>query len=174
VNILAKAYYKVLIPEIVDLTTGYTLTGRTGIFPSYEAFLGIVHTMMVQYAKFIKMTHECEWRKDVGSLNYIETSTWTRQEHNGFSHQNPSFIGAVLNLKEGIKRVYLPPDANCFLSTVAHCMRSKVLSPYFSAKRVELHQFDGGIQTAFSRMVDSRTGRSPLPSWSVYLALRVH
>jgi xylulose-5-phosphate/fructose-6-phosphate phosphoketolase len=82
--------------------------------------------MMVQYSKFIKMCAECEWRNDVGSLNYIETSTWTRQEHNGFSHQNPSFIGAVLNLKSGIKRVYLPPDANCFLSTVSHCMRSKV------------------------------------------------
>jgi xylulose-5-phosphate/fructose-6-phosphate phosphoketolase len=85
--------------------------------------------MMVQYAKFIKMCTEMKWRKKVGSLNYIETSTWTRQEHNGFSHQNPSFIGAVLNLKEGIKRVYLPPDANCFLSTVAHCIRSKVTSP---------------------------------------------
>jgi xylulose-5-phosphate/fructose-6-phosphate phosphoketolase len=82
--------------------------------------------MMVQYTKFIKMSQETVWRKPVGSLNYIETSTWTRQEHNGFSHQNPAFIGAVLNLKEAIKRVYLPPDANCFLSTFAHCMRSKV------------------------------------------------
>ena len=150
------------------------MTGRTGIFPSYEAFLGIVHTMMVQYAKFIKMTHECEWRKDVGSLNYIETSTWTRQEHNGFSHQNPAFIGAVLNLKEGIKRVYLPPDANCFLSTVAHCLRSKVFLTYSPANHSELHQFDGRIQTAFSCMVESRRSRSTLPSWSLYLALRIH
>lgn len=104
---------------------GYTLTGRTGLFPSYEAFLGIVHTMMVQYSKFIKMALETNWRGSCGSLNYIETSTWTRQEHNGFSHQNPSFIGAVLNLKPKIARVYLPPDANCFLSTIAHCLRSK-------------------------------------------------
>ncbi|GLB40227.1 putative D-xylulose 5-phosphate/D-fructose 6-phosphate phosphoketolase [Lyophyllum shimeji] len=104
---------------------GYTLTGRAGLFPSYEAFLGIVHTMMVQYSKFIKMANETSWRKPVGSLNYIETSTWTRQEHNGFSHQNPSFIGAVLNLKPKFARVYLPPDANCFLSTVAHCLRAK-------------------------------------------------
>ncbi|KIL67461.1 hypothetical protein M378DRAFT_122372 [Amanita muscaria Koide BX008] len=104
---------------------GYTLTGRTGLFPSYEAFLGIVHTMMVQYGKFMKMALETDWRGPCGSLNYIETSTWTRQEHNGFSHQNPSFIAAVLNLKPKIARVYLPPDANCFLSTVAHCLRAK-------------------------------------------------
>ncbi|KAJ5047483.1 uncharacterized protein L3040_003307 [Drepanopeziza brunnea f. sp. 'multigermtubi'] len=104
---------------------GYTLTGRTGIFPSYESFLGIIHTMMVQYCKFNKMARETTWRSDLSSINYIETSTWTRQEHNGFSHQNPSFIGAVLNLKASAARVYFPPDANTFLSTVAHCLRSK-------------------------------------------------
>jgi xylulose-5-phosphate/fructose-6-phosphate phosphoketolase len=104
---------------------GYTLTGRTGLFPSYEAFLGIVHTMMVQYAKFIKVGRSVSWYRPRGSLNYLVTSTWTRQDHNGFSHQNPSFIGAVLNLKPEAARVYLPPDANCFLSTVAHCLRSK-------------------------------------------------
>lgn len=123
---------------------GYTLTGRTGLFPSYESFLGIVHTMMVQYSKFNKMVNddlpqsipeiltksviqaqEMTWRKGISSINYLETSTWTRQEHNGFSHQNPSFIGSVLNLKPGAARVYLPPDANTFLSTFAHCLRSK-------------------------------------------------
>ncbi|KAI0041191.1 phosphoketolase [Auriscalpium vulgare] len=104
---------------------GYTLTGRTGLFPSYEAFLGITQTMMVQYSKFVKMAKETTWRQSVGSLNYVETSTWTRQEHNGFSHQNPAFIGAVLNLKPAAARVYLPPDANCFLSTMAHCLRAK-------------------------------------------------
>ena len=104
---------------------GYTLTGRTALFPSYEAFLGIIHTMMVQYAKFGKMAKESTWRQPVGSLNYLETSTWTRQEHNGFSHQNPSFIGAVLNLKPDAARVYFPPDANTFLSTMAHCLQSR-------------------------------------------------
>ena len=104
---------------------GYTLTGRTALFPSYEAFLGIVHSMMVQYAKFGKMARETGWRKPIGSINYLETSTWTRQEHNGYSHQNPSFIGAVLNLKPTAARVYLPPDANTFLSTMAHCLQSK-------------------------------------------------
>jgi len=104
---------------------GYTLTGRTGLFPTYEAFVGIIHTMVVQYSKFAKMAHETDWRHDIGSVNFLETSTWARQEHNGFSHQNPSFIGALLDLKPKFARVYLPPDANCFLSTVAHCLRSK-------------------------------------------------
>ncbi|KAJ5577612.1 Transketolase C-terminal/Pyruvate-ferredoxin oxidoreductase domain II [Penicillium hispanicum] len=104
---------------------GYTLTGRVGIFPSYESFLGIIHTMMVQYAKFIKMARETTWHYPVSSINYIETSTWTRQEHNGFSHQNPSFIGAVLKIKPTAARVYLPPDANTFLTTVHHCLKSK-------------------------------------------------
>ncbi|KAK9477313.1 XFP N-terminal domain-containing protein [Lipomyces japonicus] len=104
---------------------GYTLTGRVGVFPSYEAFLGIIATMMVQYAKFMKMAKETKWRRDIGSLNYIETSTWTRQEHNGFSHQNPAFIGTVIKVKSEAARIYLPPDANCFLSTIRHCLKSK-------------------------------------------------
>jgi xylulose-5-phosphate/fructose-6-phosphate phosphoketolase len=110
---------------------GYTLTGRTGIFPSYESFLGIIHTMMVQYSKFNKMARETNWRTDISSINYIETSTWTRQEHNGFSHQNPSFIGAVLNLKPAAARVYLPPDAvsNLELHTMFHLLTfSRILS----------------------------------------------
>jgi xylulose-5-phosphate/fructose-6-phosphate phosphoketolase len=81
--------------------------------------------MMVQYSKFNKMARESSWRGNIASINYLETSTWTRQEHNGFSHQNPSFIGAVLNLKPTAARVYLPPDANTFLSTMAHCLQSK-------------------------------------------------
>ena len=101
------------------------MTGRTALFPSYEAFIGIAQTMMVQYAKFVKMAKETNFRAPNASLNYLESSTWTRQEHNGFSHQNPSFIGAVLNLKADAARVYLPPDANCFLSTIAHCINSK-------------------------------------------------
>lgn len=84
---------------------GYTLTGRVSVFPSYESFLGIIYTMMVQYAKFVKISCEVKWREAVPSINYIETSTWARQEHNGFSHQNPSFIGAVLNLKAEAARV---------------------------------------------------------------------
>ncbi|KAG9126059.1 hypothetical protein FRC07_005093, partial [Ceratobasidium sp. 392] len=104
---------------------GYTLTGRSGLFPSYEAFIGIVTTMVEQYAKFLKMARETKWREDVASLNYIETSTLWRQEHNGYSHQNPGFIGQLLTLPRNMVRIYLPPDANCALSVMAHCLRSK-------------------------------------------------
>ena len=104
---------------------GYLLTGRHGLFPSYEAFLNIVVSMMDQYAKFLKMSQEIPWRLPVSSLNYLETSTLWRQEHNGFSHQSPGFINSVLNKKAAVSRVYLPPDANCLISTVDHCLRSK-------------------------------------------------
>ena len=121
----ASECFHLLTLLISGMLQGYTMTGRTALFPSYEAFIGIAQTMMVQYAKFVKMAKETNFRFPNASLNYLETSTWTRQEHNGFSHQNPSFIGAVLNLKADAARVYLPPDANCFLSTIAHCINSK-------------------------------------------------
>lgn len=104
---------------------GYLLTGRHGLFPSYEAFLNIVVSMMDQYSKFLKMSQEIPWRLPVASLNYLETSTLWRQEHNGFSHQSPGFINDVLNRKAQVSRVYLPPDANCLISTLDHCLRSK-------------------------------------------------
>ncbi|GAA5828193.1 hypothetical protein JCM5353_003885 [Sporobolomyces roseus] len=104
---------------------GYTLTGRHGLFPSYEAFLGIVATMMVQYSKFLRMGLETSWRSDVAALTYIETSTWTRQEHNGYSHQNPGFIGSVLSLPTNLARVYFPADANTSVSVIKHCLGSK-------------------------------------------------
>jgi xylulose-5-phosphate/fructose-6-phosphate phosphoketolase len=103
---------------------GYVLTGRYGLFPSYEAFLNIITSMMDQFAKFLKLSGEFPWRLPVPSLNYLETSTLWRQEHNGFSHQNPGFINSILNLKAAVTRVYLPPDANCLVSTVDHCLRS--------------------------------------------------
>jgi xylulose-5-phosphate/fructose-6-phosphate phosphoketolase len=103
---------------------GYLLTGRYGLFPSYEAFLTIVTSMMDQFAKFLKMSEQFPWRLPVASLNYLETSTLWRQEHNGFSHQNPGFINTILNLKPQFVRVYLPPDANTMVSTVDHCLRS--------------------------------------------------
>lgn len=104
---------------------GYALTGRHALFPSYESFLGIVTTMMVQYAKFIKIAMETTWRQPVPSFNYIESSTLWRQEHNGFSHQNPGFINSLLNMKGSVARIYLPPDANTFICLMAHCMRRK-------------------------------------------------
>jgi xylulose-5-phosphate/fructose-6-phosphate phosphoketolase len=104
---------------------GYLLTGRYGLFPSYEVFLNIIVSMMDQYSKFLKMSQEISWRLPVASLNYLETSTLWRQEHNGFSHQSAGFINDILNRKAQVSRVYLPPDANCLISTVDHCLRSK-------------------------------------------------
>jgi len=104
---------------------GYLLTGRHGLFPSYEAFLGIVTTMIAQYSKFTKLAGETVWREPVASLNYIETSTLWRQEHNGYSHQNPGLIGNLLTLPRNMTRIYLPPDANCAVSVIDHCLRSK-------------------------------------------------
>jgi xylulose-5-phosphate/fructose-6-phosphate phosphoketolase len=104
---------------------GYLLTGRHGLFPSYEAFLGIVATMMDQYAKFLKMSSDLSWRPPVAALNYLQTSTLWRQEHNGFSHQNPGFINTILNKKADVSRIYLPPDANCLLYTMDQCLRSR-------------------------------------------------
>ncbi|HZZ18750.1 MAG TPA: phosphoketolase family protein [Opitutaceae bacterium] len=101
---------------------GYLLTGRHGLFPSYESFLTIVTSMMDQFAKFLKMSGEFSWRLPVPSLTYLETSTLWRQEHNGFSHQSPGFINSLLNKKGDVMRVYLPPDANCLLSTIDHCL----------------------------------------------------
>ncbi len=104
---------------------GYLLTGRYGLFPSYEAFLNIIVSMMDQFAKFLKLSMEIPWRLPVSSLNYLESSTLWRQEHNGFSHQSPGFINTVLNKKAAVSRVYLPPDANCLISTIDHCLRSR-------------------------------------------------
>ena len=103
---------------------GYVLTGRHGLFPSYEAFLNIVSSMMDQYAKFLKMSHEFSWRLPVASLNYLQTSTLWRQEHNGFSHQNPGFINTMLNKKSEMARIYLPADANSVLYMLDQCLRA--------------------------------------------------
>lgn len=120
---------------------GYVLTGRYGLFPTYEAFLGIITTMVDQFAKFMKVSREIPWRTPVPSLNYLETSTLWRQEHNGFSHQNPGFINTLLNKKGDTVRVYLPPDANCLISTMDHCFRSKRYVNLVIATKQEMPQW---------------------------------
>jgi xylulose-5-phosphate/fructose-6-phosphate phosphoketolase len=120
---------------------GYALTGRYGLFPSYEAFLGIIATMVDQFAKFIKMSKEFPWRLPVPSLTYIATSTLWRQEHNGFSHQNPSFVNTLLNKKGETVRIYLPPDANCLISTMNHCLKSKNYVNLVIADKLEMPQW---------------------------------
>ncbi|NVO86230.1 phosphoketolase family protein [Hymenobacter terrestris] len=104
---------------------GYLLTGRHGLFNSYEAFIHIVDSMFNQHAKWLKTTLEIPWRRNIASLNYLLTSTVWRQDHNGFTHQDPGFIDHVVNKKASIVRVYLPPDANCLLSVMDHCLRSR-------------------------------------------------
>jgi xylulose-5-phosphate/fructose-6-phosphate phosphoketolase len=104
---------------------GYTLTGRHGLFNCYEAFIHIVDSMFNQHAKWLKTTRGIPWRRPLPSLNYLLSSHVWRQDHNGFSHQDPGFIDHVANKKAEIIRVYLPPDANCLLSVMDHCLRSR-------------------------------------------------
>jgi xylulose-5-phosphate/fructose-6-phosphate phosphoketolase len=104
---------------------GYLLTGRHGFFSCYEAFIHIIDSMFNQHAKWLKTTREIPWRRPIASLNYLLTSHVWRQDHNGFSHQDPGFIDHVANKKADIIRVYLPPDANSLLSVTDHCLRSR-------------------------------------------------
>src|SRR5579884_459900 len=104
---------------------GYLLTGRHGLFNCYEAFIHIVDSMFNQHAKWLKVTRGIPWRRPLASLNYLLSSHVWRQDHNGFSHQDPGFIDHVVNKKAEIIRVYLPPDANCLLSVADHCLRSR-------------------------------------------------
>src|SRR5579884_1917275 len=104
---------------------GYLLTGRHGFFSCYEAFIHIVDSMFNQHAKWLKVTRHIRWRRPIASLNYLLTSHVWRQDHNGFSHQDPGFIDHVVNKKADIVRVYLPPDANTLLSVTDHCLRSR-------------------------------------------------
>jgi xylulose-5-phosphate/fructose-6-phosphate phosphoketolase len=104
---------------------GYLLTGRHGFFSCYEAFVHIIDSMFNQHAKWLKVTRNIEWRRPIASLNYLLTSHVWRQDHNGFSHQDPGFIDHVVNKKGEIVRVYLPPDANTLLSVTDHCLRSR-------------------------------------------------
>ena len=104
---------------------GYLLTGRHGLFTSYEAFIHIVDSMFNQHAKWLKVTRQIPWRRPLASLNYLLSSHVWRQDHNGFTHQDPGFIDHVVNKKADVIRVYLPPDANCLLSVADHCLRSR-------------------------------------------------
>ena len=104
---------------------GYLLTGRHGLFNTYEAFVHIVDSMFNQHAKWLKTTRNLPWRQPLASLNYLLSSHVWRQDHNGFTHQDPGFIDVALNKTPEVVRVYLPPDANCLLSVMDHCLRSR-------------------------------------------------
>ena len=130
---------------------GYLLTGRHGLFSCYEAFIHIVDAMFNQHAKWLKVCNEIPWRRPIASLNYLLTSHVWRQDHNGFSHQDPGFIDHVVNKKAEIVRIYLPPDANCLLSVADHCLRS--------------HDYVNVVVAGKQNrapMADDRPGRGPL------------
>jgi xylulose-5-phosphate/fructose-6-phosphate phosphoketolase len=163
---------------------GYTLTGRTALFPSYESFLGIIHTMMVQYSKFVKIAREVKWRGDLPSINYIETSTWARQEHNGFSHQNPSFIGAVLNLKAEAARVRqakrtnqsIPQESFLSNSPLGLPTTRRELLPQHGRSHPALQEQDQPghrLQTTHAGLPLGRRSRRSLPGRRFHLALRL-
>ncbi len=122
---------------------GYLLTGRHGIFSCYEAFIHIVDSMFNQHAKWLKVTRGIPWRRPIASLNYLLTSHVWRQDHNGFSHQDPGFIDHVVNKKADVVRVYLPPDANSLLSVADHCLRSRnYVNVIVAGKQPELQWLD--------------------------------
>lgn len=122
---------------------GYLLTGRHGFFSCYEAFIHIIDSMFNQHAKWLKTTRQIPWRRPLASLNYLLTSHVWRQDHNGFSHQDPGFIDYVVNKKAEIIRVYLPPDANTLLSVTDHCLRSRhYINVIVAGKQPELQYLD--------------------------------
>jgi xylulose-5-phosphate/fructose-6-phosphate phosphoketolase len=122
---------------------GYLLTGRHGLFSCYEAFIHIIDSMFNQHAKWLKTSKGIPWRKPIASLNYLLTSHVWRQDHNGFSHQDPGFIDHVVSKKSDVVRIYLPPDANCLLSVVDHCLRSQnYVNVIISGKQPEWQWLD--------------------------------
>jgi xylulose-5-phosphate/fructose-6-phosphate phosphoketolase len=120
---------------------GYLLTGRHGLFTTYEAFVHIVDSMFVQHAKWLKVTRELEWRRPIASLTYLLSSHVWRQDHNGFSHQDPGFLDLVVNKKSEVIRAYLPPDANTLLSVMNHCLRSRNYVNVVVAGKQPQHQW---------------------------------
>jgi xylulose-5-phosphate/fructose-6-phosphate phosphoketolase len=122
---------------------GYLLTGRHGLFPCYEAFVTIIDSMFNQHAKWLKTCRELPWRHPIPSLNYLLTSHAWRQDHNGYSHQGPGFMDTVINKKGSIVRIYLPPDGNCLLSVMDHCLRSRnYVNVIVAGKQPELQWLD--------------------------------
>ena len=122
---------------------GYLLTGRHGLFSCYEAFIHVIDSMFNQHTKWLKRSREIAWRKPIASLNYLLTSHVWRQDHNGFSHQDPGFMDLVANKKSDVIRIYLPPDANCLLSVADHCLRSRdYVNVIIAGKQPELQWLD--------------------------------
>jgi xylulose-5-phosphate/fructose-6-phosphate phosphoketolase len=152
---------------------GYLLTGRHGLFSCYEAFIHIIDSMVNQHAKWLKVSKQIPWRKPIASLNYLLTSHVWRQDHNGFSHQDPGFIDHVANKKADIVRIYLPPDANTLLSVTDHCLRTATTHQRHRRRQaaglaVAGHRIGGASLHRRRRhlaMGEQRRRRSPTWSW---------
>jgi len=122
---------------------GYLLTGRNGFISSYEAFVHVIDSMFNQHAKWLSICNQLSWRRDIASLNLLITSTVWRQDHNGFTHQDPGFLDVVLNKSAAVTRIYLPPDVNCLLSVADHCLRSEnYINVIVSDKQLHLQYLD--------------------------------
>jgi len=122
---------------------GYLLTGRNGFISSYEAFVHVIDSMFNQHAKWLSICNHLSWRRDISSLNLLITSTVWRQDHNGFTHQDPGFLDVVLNKSAAVTRIYLPPDVNCLLSVADHCLRSEnYINVIVSDKQLHLQYLD--------------------------------
>jgi len=122
---------------------GYLLTGRNGFFSSYEAFIHVIDSMFNQHAKWLSICNHLSWRRKIASLNLLITSTVWRQDHNGFTHQDPGFLDVVLNKSAAVTRIYLPPDVNCLLSVADHCLRSEnYINVIVSDKQLHLQYLD--------------------------------
>jgi len=122
---------------------GYLLTGRNGFISSYEAFVHVIDSMFNQHAKWLSICNHLSWRRDIASLNLLITSTVWRQDHNGFTHQDPGFLDVVLNKSAAVTRIYLPPDVNCLLSGADHCLRSEnYINVIVSDKQLHLQYLD--------------------------------
>jgi xylulose-5-phosphate/fructose-6-phosphate phosphoketolase len=152
---------------------GYLLTGRHGFFSCYEAFIHVVDSMFNQHAKWLKTCNHIPWRRPIASLNYLLTSHVWRQDHNGFSHQDPGFIDHVVNKTPEVIRVYLPPDANTLLSVTDHCLRSRNLVNVIVAGKQPQPQWlamDEAIKHCSTGSVSgpgpaTTPGRRPMSSW---------
>jgi xylulose-5-phosphate/fructose-6-phosphate phosphoketolase len=151
---------------------GYLLTGRHGLFNCYEAFIHIVDSMFNQHAKWLKVTSQLPWRREIASLNYLLASHVWQQDHNGFTHQDPGFLDHVVNKKADIVRVYLPPDANCLLSVADHCLRSRnyvnvvvagkrAMPQWLTMDQAVVHCTEGSASGS-----GPATTRAPSPTWS--------
>ena len=122
---------------------GYLLTGRHGFFSSYEAFVHVIDSMFNQHAKWLSICNELSWREEISSLNLLITSTVWRQDHNGFTHQDPGFLDVVVNKSAEVTRIYLPPDVNSLLSVADHCLRSEnYVNVIVSDKQMHLQYMD--------------------------------